>query len=495
MQRAMIRTGFDVLPAWAWLSGILLLGGGLRLYDLGGVSLWNDELFSVYYPRAGEAFMWTRGLHLEPNPPLYYSILAAWMRLFGHGDATVRLPSVIASMAAIALVFRLAWEVLGSVRAAAAAAALLALAPISGFVAHEARAYAMQSAAIAAAMLGVAQFLKRPGDSRPLVLYAVAGVLSVYFHMTSALFLAAANGAVLSAALGPGRLVQRRDLVRWMAVNAGVALACLPLLPLLTSPDVALALGWIGKTDGDTLLYTLACLAGGPALAYAYPVWTAVGAVLVLAASLLLPRWRPGRLAGTVLVVLPLLALALTLGASLLRPLIMARTMAWFAVPLVLVLAAGLTNRARGRIRWAPAAAAVLLFGAMAVYQTRDGYLNEDWRGFLQTLAPRLGQPAMIVLGPGTPAGAFEDYAPSAGPLLTLETTGPQGVEMSTMPQVMHTGLVSAADIAAAIAAHRPVWLISRYATGGAWLDALLKTLPPPVERLAPDTPGVALRW
>lgn len=67
---------------------IVLLGLALRIYDLGGESLWFDEAMSVRVAWLGfaEQIKWIVGQGKEANPPFYYMLLHLWIPVFGDSE-------------------------------------------------------------------------------------------------------------------------------------------------------------------------------------------------------------------------------------------------------------------------------------------------------------------------------------------------------------------------------------------------------------------------
>ncbi len=465
----------------AALLAILLLAVGLRLHHLGTTSLWTDELFTRYYPRLGLGFLWGEGRTLEPTPPLYYSVILGWTALVGDGAFALRLPSVAGSMLGIVLAYLLARELLESPRAWLLAPLLLALTPTSIFYAQEARTYALQGAAIALAMLGFARYLRAPGKSA-LALYVVGAVLAIHLHLTSALFVAAVNLAALASLAGPGRLLDRTAFLRWCAANALVALACLPLLPILLSPVTVNATTWIGPTTRWSVERTFAITLLGPAVQDNLLFYGEIGFVVV-AALALLPPWRPGRRALTVLAAVPLIFIVLIVGISFGKPVLITRTAAWLCIPLALVLGDILARR----FRLLAVAGIGLACAAAALHVARVDGLKEDWKGLLQGL-PGLAPPALVVLAPHTPPGAVADYAPGAGQPERIAGDFAPTIETTTIPAMFGTPTLAPDALAAAIAQGRPVWLLVRRPDYD-WLEQLLAGLPPPRANI-PDGPG-----
>lgn len=119
----------------------------LRLATLTHHSLWLDEVYSVMSP-------WRRlAMHLDwfqvdpIHPPLYYVILQKSIVIFGMNEVGARLPSALASIANIALVWTLGRRLLPASAVGRTAAVLLALAPLDFWYAQEARMYELVTSA------------------------------------------------------------------------------------------------------------------------------------------------------------------------------------------------------------------------------------------------------------------------------------------------------------------------------------------------------------
>jgi uncharacterized membrane protein len=153
---------------WAIL-GIILAGAALlRFYQIGGASLWKDEIWSVEMAMgrgsvhdqlppnvirtdqpdltglAGAAPWWSICTHLGgvTHPPLYFVVLRGWIDLFGNGAAATRSLSAIFSLAAILIFFDVC-RFLHGPRIALLAAILMALAVAQIDFAQDARGYTL----------------------------------------------------------------------------------------------------------------------------------------------------------------------------------------------------------------------------------------------------------------------------------------------------------------------------------------------------------------
>ncbi len=122
---------------------ILLFGAGLRFYGLDVQSLWNDELSS--WDRSGFATLtevFDQGVRYDVVPPGYLFLLYYSRKLTGASEVGLRLPSAMAGVLAIAMIF-LWGRRLYSAREGLIAAALMAVLWCPIYYSQEARPYAL----------------------------------------------------------------------------------------------------------------------------------------------------------------------------------------------------------------------------------------------------------------------------------------------------------------------------------------------------------------
>src|SRR3989304_709792 len=177
------------------LGAVLLAAVALRLWGLGDKSLWFDEAYSVYIARQALGEIPRLLRVYDPHPPLYYVLLRLWMGVAGQSEVAVRVPSVVASLAAIGLTYllgrRLAGEGVGLL-----AAGLLAASPFQVTAAQEARMYPFLMlfgvGASYALWLALAE-----GRRRYWMGYVLCLVLALYTHHFAVLLLLAHGGYVL----------------------------------------------------------------------------------------------------------------------------------------------------------------------------------------------------------------------------------------------------------------------------------------------------------
>ncbi len=226
--------------------------------------------------------------HLDAVHGLYYLIMHPWVAV-GSSPAILRIPSVIAVMAAGVLTVILARQLTGSAWAGLFAGLVMVLTPAISFYAQTARSYAMVLACVAGSTLTLLAALRAEvaglaGARRRWAGYAALIVLGAYFNEMSLLVLAAHGVTVLLARYGPA------VVKRWLAAAVAGAVLATPIL--VVSLVQHGAIGWIGYPNWPGIRLLLQDYFGA----------TAVAALLLavcIVAAVLPPReaW-PRRLGG-----------------------------------------------------------------------------------------------------------------------------------------------------------------------------------------------------
>jgi mannosyltransferase len=180
--------------------------------------------------------------HVDAVHGLYYLLMHPWVAV-GSSPAILRIPSVIAMMAAGALTVVLGRQLTGSVWAGLLAGLVMVLTPSVSFYAQTARSYAMVLACVVGSTLALLHALR--GEAAGLVSvrrrwagYAVLVTLGAYLNEMSLLVLAAHGITVLLARYG------EPAVRRWLAAAAAGTLLAGPVL--LGSLVEHGAIGWIG---------------------------------------------------------------------------------------------------------------------------------------------------------------------------------------------------------------------------------------------------------
>lgn len=234
-------------PVAKWeLSAVVLvvcLALVLGLTNAGVPSLWHDEAVHVYVAKSmaetGRAVL--RSGEPYQNAYVYHAILAAFISLFGDGEAAVRLPSAIFHAVNVALLFVLARNLLGP-WPAFVAALFLAVSPWTVAWAREARFYTFQQTIYLAMLVMVWGALHDKGKVSAIVHGVFAAILfflGVLTSMHSFLFLTGV-GIYGLAILAIERRWRSRALVLCVVVGVVSVAGIAAFAVLLTPKDAQL---------------------------------------------------------------------------------------------------------------------------------------------------------------------------------------------------------------------------------------------------------------
>jgi mannosyltransferase len=198
---------------WALLL-LLLLGFGARLCGLTFHSLWLDESASVFLASFSLSEIFQQGMSLqEPNPPLYHLSLHLWMRVFGSGEAAVRLLSAFLGMLYLPPIYLLGRR-LFSQRVALLATLLAAINPFLVWYSQEARMYALVATLSLWSLYCFVRALDGP-RWHWWIAYVVMTVASLYTHFYAVLLLPAELVFLLICAWRSGS-ARWRGVVAWL---------------------------------------------------------------------------------------------------------------------------------------------------------------------------------------------------------------------------------------------------------------------------------------
>ena len=213
-------------PIGLWL--LLALALALRVWKLSHKNLGLDESFSWHLATSSVSRLisWTAA---DVHPPLYYLLLKAWLWIFGDSLAALRSLSVISSVIALYLLFRL---IEGAMPRAVCYAVMLwcALSPLSLYQAQEARMYAPATVAVLGACLAYRRWIESGATRRSaLLLYAISATVALYLHYYTAFAIIAIwlHFVIVGArTAAPDRAFSAWKA--WIVAHVGVAIAYAP---------------------------------------------------------------------------------------------------------------------------------------------------------------------------------------------------------------------------------------------------------------------------
>lgn len=213
-----------------WLAFALvscLVGFGLRLTELGSQSLWLDEGATYAFAKLPAVELIAATFGREPNPPLYYLLVHAWIGLAGSNEFSLRFLSVLAGVITVALVYRLGRESL-SPAAGSGAAVLAAFSPYLIWYSQEARMYSLLAAFATATLLALWWAFQRPTRSAWLG-FGLLLLATLYTHFYGVFVLLVAIVFVVTTTM------RRRAQYGWWLPLAAHALPVVLYLPWLAS--------------------------------------------------------------------------------------------------------------------------------------------------------------------------------------------------------------------------------------------------------------------
>ncbi len=269
------------LPPWWALTALVILAAALRLSTLDLQSFWYDEAFTPVHVLHRSLWATLRAVsHTENSPPLWYVIAWADARVLGTGEVALRLPSALAGIAAIPVVWAIGNQLTGR-RAALVGAALVAVNPLFVWYSQEARVYSLFALTVAVAMLCFVRAEREPTPAR-MAWFALSGSLALLTHYF-AVFLLIPMVLWLAWGLPALRGAARRAGLLAIAAIAVVGLALLPLV----SAQGGHGTQWIGRWALSSRLQAIpqyyltgnsgAPLGHGVELLLALPVLAGVG--------------------------------------------------------------------------------------------------------------------------------------------------------------------------------------------------------------------------
>lgn len=180
---------------WLALAGVILLGGGLRLYHLGAKSLWYDEGASLYLTRYIDRDFSIFVPEHNNEAPMNAVLTKVWYGLVrsltdfpvisAANDFMIRLLPALFGILTIPLIFIVARRILQDDWAGIIAAFLFAISPFMVFYAQELRIYSFYVLISLLALYGLVRALEEDKRRWWILMVSMLTVL-MYSHFISA---------------------------------------------------------------------------------------------------------------------------------------------------------------------------------------------------------------------------------------------------------------------------------------------------------------------
>src|SRR4051812_2573328 len=210
------------------LAGLVTAGLALRLAIPRG--LWVDEAISVHDARLSLHDLFHTLYYGDRHPPLHYLSLWATVRIFGHGELAVRLPSLIAGTLVIPALYELGRELFDR-RTGLIAAAFVAASPLLIWYAQETRMYAFVTLFGVLALLTQVRVMRNPSPGN-WALYMLATAALLWSHYFG-LLLIGVQQVVFIALIIQRRRAGEADRALMIGFAYSLVVLALQLIPLL----------------------------------------------------------------------------------------------------------------------------------------------------------------------------------------------------------------------------------------------------------------------
>jgi len=229
---------------------LLCLATLLRLINLGELDIGGDESFSVYIAQLTPSQI-IAYLSTGDNPPLWELILHYWIKLFGIGEFSVRVPSLIFNVLTIIPIY-LIGEKFISKYSGIFASLFFIFSNLSIFMAHESRIYSLLAFLTT---LSVYFFLKSfSSKSKFLLGLTLTNVIILYSHYLGYWII------ITEALLYFGFMLKYKKLSKPFLFHLSIIFLCfIPQLPILYQRfmDSGVNGTWIAKSTGIDTLYNM----------------------------------------------------------------------------------------------------------------------------------------------------------------------------------------------------------------------------------------------
>lgn len=399
-----------------YILGLLVVVAVMLFAAANQKSFWEDEAFSALFAQRDPSEL-LQGLSWDVHPPLYLFIAGQWGRLFGFDELGLRSFSILCTLAALLLTYKLGRDLFNE-RLGLVAITLLAFTPLLVMYGHSARYYAL-SLVLALLAAWSAYRFERPRQALFLGLYILSGTAFLYLLFAAAVVLAACNlwwlarwifGKHDQIASGKRSI---GGLVLWLAAQVVIVGLYLPGLRALQTvtgvfSELAEVSNWLVEIVKRAGYYGFVS-AVGETLSPSKPLaWLGVALVIGLAIYAI---WKNLR---SLNFWLPVSFFVIITAANLLVTFNVAVSVTWqnltyralYAYPFLMIwLAAGLVKmKARSAIVAGAALLVVFLFGIFN-YFTNQQFLRPvftvPWNEIFQRIQQQASPEALVVCGYG----------------------------------------------------------------------------------------------
>ncbi|MDD5529746.1 MAG: glycosyltransferase family 39 protein [bacterium] len=230
---------------WVILVIIVLIGSILRLYQLGTESIWLDESVGIQNVYTSFTAMIRNVISNDISPPLYFTLLWGWIKLFGRSEIAVRLLSAILGITSILLMYKLG-KLLFSRKEALVGAFIFAISKPPIWASQEARMYPLFIFLVLASSILFIKFCTT-NSKKTLFLLTFVNILISYTHLYGLFFILFEGIYILAA---------KREKLKDFIISGIIIIICyIPWIIVLKTQIPMGAGSWIGRVGGLSGIY------------------------------------------------------------------------------------------------------------------------------------------------------------------------------------------------------------------------------------------------
>jgi hypothetical protein len=382
------------------LVALLLFAALLRVHDIDAQSIWADEGFTYLITRQTDILPMLRS---DVHPPLYFLGMKFWVSAAGVSELALRLPSALASIVTVALVYMLGrdlvrWRVENPDASPVPliSALLMALSDLEIDLSHEARMYTIHTALAVLCMLAYVRWSRQPRTGY-LWLLGLSSTLLVYVNYL---------GVWTPLVIGIHALISLRGR-RLIAVIGALAASAVAVVPWLLSvgPDQIDNGAGADRADANTI-DTLRVYRDNW-LGQQWPLMLgllALGAVILDYGETVRIRLKPYRVSVLLLLWL-IIPLALTVTANIWIPVLAAHRVSQITPAVCLLIAFGL-----GNLRHPARGFLVVVIAISALTSVDFHRIKGPWEVYTATITPFVQLDDLVLMEVGGGDTMLEYY-------------------------------------------------------------------------------------
>jgi uncharacterized membrane protein len=382
---------------------IVGLGSFLRIYHIGKLSFWLDEVCTYFFSVGSFTHLGTV-LKTDPNMSLYYVFAHFWIRFFPNAsDGRLRALSAIFSVASIPVVYLLGKAITTDRKKGTAigliAAFLIAVNAFHIQYAQEFRSYSLTFLLTALSTLFLIKTVEEP-ESKILwpAMYTIVTAAAFYSHFFAA-FLIAAQAATLPLLL-INKNESKINFKRILWCGLGIIILILPISVVAYRAGTS-GVAWVPSPTFETLMNFFIEISGnfGMPLLVLTLLFACVGLISGLGAGSqqdLITRWKVTLMAGCLL--LPVFAAFVI--SKIMTPIFMDRYLFYVMPYLAILTAAGIVAFADFRSKskkfggiFIPISVGALVLvtwlSAQGIQSYDADYQKQDWKGASEMFTTR----------------------------------------------------------------------------------------------------------